>query len=135
MAEPTPQEIADIMAAVPDADIVVKQNDTWPAKAIQLTRRTRSGTAPVDLTGAEDVKLHIVKLDRSVRVTNGDCSVEGDPTDGWIEWAPEDGDTAHPGIYDAEADIDYGSDKRETVPSDSYMTLVIVPSLDPEPEP
>jgi hypothetical protein len=111
------------------ADYTLKQNDTWPPLRIQLKEGTP--TAPMDLTDAVSVTLHLVKQDKSVRIATDPCDIP-EPTDGWIEWTPNEGDTAFVGVYDAEADIDWGDGKRQTVPNSSYLTVEILASLDPE---
>lgn len=113
------------------ADYTLKQNDTFPPLRIQL--RQGSPLVPVDLTDAVEVILHLVKTDNSVRVVTDPCDID-DAEEGWISWTPAAGDTAFPGTYNAEADIDWGAGQRQTIPNSGYLSIVIEPSLDPEEE-
>jgi hypothetical protein len=102
----------------------IKQHDTWPPLPFALA----DANGPINLATATNVKF-LAKMTQPVAATiHGDC-VLVDPASGIgrYEWAA--GDTAQPGSYRVEFEIDWGAGKIETIPNDNYDTLVVLEDL------
>ena len=106
-------------------DLTLKQNDTWPPLVATLTKGDGS---PIDLTTAGTVHIYMKAPAGSIR--QGTCSIT-DAGQGVVSYTSGTADTAVPGTYRVEWDIDFGTGKRQTAPNDTYREILIVESLDP----
>jgi hypothetical protein len=115
-----------------NADLTMKQNDTWPPLSAVLTDGEGE---PLDLT---DVDAVHVFLSGPIKVKTGPCTIVGDPKEGAVEYpwqGAEGGDPADlhtAGSYKGEFEITYEDGSVQTVPNDSYFTIEVVADLGPE---
>lgn len=101
----------------------IKENDTKPILSAVL--QYADGTA-IDLATAT---VYFVMRDRHGTVKMvGDVTVIT-PADGEIEYSWQKGDTDADGFYDAEFMIVYANGDVQTVPSDSYLAVRVLPQL------
>lgn len=105
------------------------ENDTAP----DLRRQLLDGDGdPIDLTDASSVTITIGYARYShyyapfeVIVDRASCDIETPKTDGWVHWTPGTGDLSPPGTYHYIFEINWGDGTRQTVPPNSYETLVV----------
>jgi hypothetical protein len=107
------------------ADLTVKQYDTWPPLVATLTKG--DGT-PIDLTTAGTVHIYMKAPAGTIR--SGTCSIT-DAGNGVVSYTFGTADTAVPGTFKVEWDIDFGAGKRQTAPNDTWREILVVESLDP----
>lgn len=108
---------------VVEADFVVKQHDTWPP--IQVALSDQLGT--IDLSTATQVKF-LASSGLGGHDIDGICNVTNASV-GELIYTWVTGDTQYTGDYEVEFEITWNDGTIETVPNDSYGTLVIVADL------
>lgn len=101
----------------------IKQDDTAPALAASL----RSRGAPLDLTLADTVTVHMQHVD-ALKTVSGACDIT-DEEKGRIAYPWADGDTDTPGTYRVEFEIDFLDGTKQTVPDDGWVDVVVLPKL------
>ena len=106
------------------ADATMKTGDTWPPLVATLTKGDGS---PIDLTTATGVTIRMKSPSNAIRT--GACTVTN-AAQGIVSYTFIAADTATPGTYRLEWDIDFGSGKLQTAPNDDYRELLVVESLD-----
>jgi hypothetical protein len=104
------------------ADLVIKAGDTFPA----LVTTLEENSGPLDLTGAGTITMRMAS--NSVSMTDLECSIVGDPTNGVVEYEWDAGDTATPGTYKVDFLIDFGSGQLQSAPNDSEKEIIIRPA-------
>lgn len=114
---------------MPDADLTMKRNDTWPPLSAVL--KDGEGN-PLDLTTADTIRI---LLAGSITIKTGPAAIVGDPKDGTVEyeWQGAEGedpaDLHTAGEYKGEFEITYEDGSVQTVPNDDYFTLAVVEDL------
>lgn len=103
------------------ADLTIKQHDTYPP----LTAALKTSGVAIDLTTATAVK--VILKGATVTVT-GTCTVTGAST-GAVSYQWVTGDTAVADTYNGEFEVTWSDGKIETIPNDSYFTVVIKADL------
>lgn len=114
-----------------DPDFPIKRGDTSPPLEVQL----RNDGDPIDLSGDVTAGFRMRHQQDETLVT-GLCTIEN-AVDGEIVYIWNDGDTDTAGRYDAEFMLDYDMpenmsefDADETFPSDRYLRIDVVESLE-----
>jgi len=107
------------------ATVRVKQNDRRPVVVATLTDSTGGA---IDLSTASGVKFVMksatastAKIDTAATITTA--------TDGIVTYSWAAGDTDTTGTYDAEFEIDWGSNIYETIPTKNYLTVEVIDDL------
>jgi hypothetical protein len=104
----------------------IKQNDRRPYLEFQLLEP--DGTTPLDVSGADEITFIMRKEGSGVADVNAACTeVDWSLGQGVYEW--QDGDTAVTGSYQAEWEIVWPGDERQTVPVDSYYSVIVIDDL------
>ncbi len=105
----------------------IKQNDTTPPLRCALQFPSASGTV-LDLTNAAGVKFIMSHVNGTPKV-NRAATVLSPATAGVVmhTWLPADTNTA--GVYHAEWQITWGDGTIQTLPTESYVRIEIVPDL------
>lgn len=80
----------------------------------------------LNLTGAT---VYFVMRDRHGNVRAVGNATVTVPTAGKVEYQWQEGDTDVEGLYDAEFVVVYSNGLRQTVPSDSYLGIRVLPQL------
>jgi hypothetical protein len=111
------------------ADRTIKAGDTYPPIVGTLT----TGGGPIDLTAAVEVRMWMKS--ETLAINTDPCDID-DAENGVVSYLPSPTETAEPGTYQLEWQIDWGDDLEErpriqTVPNDGYEELVIIAALDP----
>jgi hypothetical protein len=104
-------------------DVIIKRGDTH--NCIKAVLKGANGSV-VDLTGCE-VKFHMAPLNRPAVISRA-AHIENAATgEIWLVWAPGETDTA--GVYRAEFEVVYQDGRRETFPSNGYISIQILDDL------
>lgn len=106
-------------------DITIKRGDTrYCIKAVLKNLRGK----PVDLTNCI-VNFHMVHLglNRKARVSRAVHIQDAAAGEVWVVWVP--GETDSTGIYRAEFEVVYQDGRRETFPSNGYISIQILDDL------
>ena len=91
----------------------IKQGDLRPYLKVQLVTLTEDGEVegPQDLTGATIVFSMRDKTTKEVIIeTESSCRFLGDPTEGWVQYEMEPGDTDVIGSYLGEFEATYSGE-------------------------
>lgn len=110
----------------------IKQGDTAPAYVVDLQENTDTTPTALDLTDATSVtfKMRLAGAAASAApVVDGDMTITT-PATGRITYEWVTGDTDVAGTYEAEFEILWDDLTIETVPNDSYLSIIIVDDLD-----
>lgn len=105
--------------------IYVKQGDTRPAAATQLTK----GLTAVDLTSATEVKFKMRQL-RQVDLSVDGAATITDAATGMVEYRWQASDTEDAGEYVAEWQVLWSDGSIESFPTLGYDSVVVYPDLD-----
>ena len=108
------------------------EGDTAPALARQLL--DGDGNA-IDLTNASKVEIRIAHARYShyyspyepivdFDAASNPCSID-DAVNGWVSWSPDAGDLSPAGSYHYVFKITYSDATEETVPNNTYETLIV----------
>lgn len=114
-----------------DNVIHVKKGDRLPKVRARLSGRDDTGAKVIkDLTGCTvRMLVRLISAPSSTTATSYACTVDVDPTSGWVEYAWAAGNTDTPGTYFVEFEVTDGSGKQETFPNDGFVTLDISAAL------
>jgi hypothetical protein len=104
-------------------DLTLKTGDTFPP----LVTTLEENGGPLDLTGADTVTMRMASGQTSL--TDLECDVVGDPTNGIVEYVWQAGDTDVPGTYKVDFLIDFGTGQLQSAPNDSEKEIVIRPAV------
>lgn len=107
------------------ATFYLKQNDTAPSLEAVLT--DSKGKART-LSNAASVKFHMASERGDVVVSNGACAIVNAGR-GIVSYAWQSGDTANPGTYNAEFQVQYTNGQVETFPNSSFIRVIIKEEL------
>lgn len=107
---------------MPSYDAVFKRGDTF--RPLDAVLSDTDGV--IDLTVATQVE---VLLRSATRLVHGICEVL-DPVAGSVRYEWADGDTDYADEYQVEWEITWPGGKLDTVPNDSYKTVLIAEDLD-----
>lgn len=105
----------------------IKQNDTRPRFRVPLKQDFGEETeAAIDLTDATSVVFHMRAVSGgAVKVEDGACTIEGDPTLGIVQYEWQAGDTDTAGEFEAEVEILWDDGGVETVPNNEYWAVTV----------
>ena len=106
-------------------DFVIKQNDTSPNIKSQLKD---SDSNPVDLSQVNSIFFHMEDYDAGEVIIEKEATIE-DAKNGIVYYDWQEGDTANPGKYLAEWQVNFDDVNVETFPNDSYIVIEIVREL------
>lgn len=104
------------------SDFFIKQGDTSPNIKAQLT--DENGT-PVDLSGAVNVYFHMENYNTEEVVIEKEAVIET-AEDGIVYYDWVEADTETPGRYNAEWQVDFGSNVIESYPNHNWIEIEIV---------
>ena len=90
----------------------IKQGDLRPYLKVQLVTLTTDGEVegPQDLTGADIVFTMRDKATKVVVIEEAPADIVGDPTEGWVQYEWEPGDTDALGSYLGEFEANCGGE-------------------------
>ena len=104
----------------------IKQNDRRPYLEFQLLEA--DGTTPLDVSGADQVTFIMRKSGSEEPEVNAACTeIDWVLGQGLYEWA--EGDTQEVGTFQAEWEILWPGDERQTVPVDTYYSVIVIDDL------
>ena len=104
-------------------DVTLKRGDT--RHAIRAVLKNTQGT-PVNLTDCS-VSFHMAPLGRHPVINRRVDIHDAENGEVWVVFAP--GETDITGAYRAEFLVAYGDGRKETFPSDGYISIQILPNL------
>lgn len=107
------------------ATFQLKQNDRLPKLRAALTDSTG---AALDLTGATVGFRMRARGTGTAVVLTGTAAAVTPATSGVVEYTWGAGDTATPGVYDAEWVLTYAG-SVQTVPTTGYLVVVVEPAI------
>jgi hypothetical protein len=103
-------------------DLTIKAGDTYPAFVAVLEEIT----GPIDLTGADGVTMRMAS--DTVTLPSLTCTVV-DAAQGIVSRVFTSGNTATPGLYSVEFEIEWDAGEIQTVPNDGVKEILIVDSV------
>lgn len=100
--------------------IFIKQNDLAPDVEAQLIepKKPNQPREPIDLTAAVAVRF------LASNGVNAPCTVD-DELEGRVRYVWQAGDTDVAGTFEAEFEIEWAGGKKQTVPSNGSIKLII----------
>jgi hypothetical protein len=104
-------------------DVIIKRGDT--RNCIKAMLKDASG-APVDLTDCS-VSFHMASLNRPAVISRAAHIEDAGNGEVWMVWAPGETDIA--GIFRAEFEVVYQDGRKETFPSNGYISIQILDDL------
>jgi len=104
-------------------DVILKRGDT--RHAVKAILKDVEGD-PVDLTGCE-VSFAMAPLGRRAVINRAAHIQDAVAGEVWVVWVP--GETDITGIYRAEFKVIHPDGKKETFPSDGYISIQIMNDL------
>jgi hypothetical protein len=104
-------------------DVILKRGDT--RHAVKAILKDVEGD-PVDLTGCE-VSFVMAPLGRRAVINRAAHIQDAVAGEVWVVWVP--GETDITGIYRAEFKVIYPDGRKETFPSDGYISIQIMNDL------
>lgn len=117
------------MATTFERERRIKQGDTAPP--LEATLRDAVTKAPVDLTGATQVRFKMRPAGSGATPTvDANAAIIGDPVNGRVRYVWVDADTAVPGRYEAEYQITWADTTKQTVPNEGYFFVNVIGDLD-----
>lgn len=110
---------------------IIKQNDTRPVYTTTLQDNVDTDTPDaIDLTNATGVKFKMRKTGTTgAPKVNGNMAFVDRPT-GKVSYTWVVGDTDTADTYDVEFEITWNDGGVETVPNDSFKTVIVKDDLD-----
>lgn len=108
----------------------IKQHDSAPSYVVDLADNFGTPSqAPIDLTSATTVTFLMRKTGTTGTPKVSAVMTVVSAVDGRVQhdWGTTDTDTV--GTYDVEFEIAWGDGTIETVPNDSYNTVIVVDDL------
>lgn len=105
--------------------INIKQNDRRPAAQTSLYR----GTTLVDLTDATGITFKMTYRGKKDLTVNTAATIN-DAVTGDVEYRWQEGDTAVPGVYNAEWEVAWNDGTTETFPTLGSEIVLISGDLD-----
>jgi len=109
--------------AVVGYDVMIKRGDT--RHAIRAILKDAKGN-PINLTDCE-VSFAMAPLGRGAVINRAAHIQDAVAGEVWVVWVP--GETDITGIYRAEFKVIYPDGKKETFPSDGYISIQIMNDL------
>lgn len=110
-----------------DLIFTIKKDNTRPI----LRRQLQDGSGdPIDLTGST-VRFFMRSKNGVMLITEGACTISGDPTLGWVEYSWILADTAVSGYHRGEFQVEYSPGQFETFPNKGYLQIEVEDDLDP----
>lgn len=106
--------------------INMKQGDRLPALRVALL--DANGTA-IDVTSATVTFRMRDARTKALKVAAGTCTKPNGGADGVVQYAWAAGDTDTVGAYEGEFACSFAGPLVQTVPTNGYVTLVVVDSL------
>lgn len=106
------------------AVLTYKKGDLEPK--FVATLKNSDGSA-IDLTSASSVKFIAVPVGGGTTINR--AMVFENRFAGQVSWSPTSGDTATAGAYNFEIQITWTTGRWQTVPSDSFASMVIVQDI------
>ena len=104
-------------------DVTIKRGDT--RNCIKAVLKDSAGE-PVNLAGCE-VKFLMAPLGQAAVINRAAHIQDAAAGEVWVVWVP--GDTDKSGVYQAEFKVTYGDGRKETFPSDGYISIQIMNDL------
>lgn len=102
----------------------IKQNDT----KVNLKATLSNESGPVDLTGCT-VRFLMLGYGKSELKINRETTLIQDAANGIVWFVFETGDTAEAGHYKAEFEVSFPDGRKETFPSNGFITIEIKSDL------
>ena len=108
----------------------VKQKDTRPVYLVQLVDASTGSNVPINLTNATSVtfKMRVHGGTGAPKVTAAATIV--DAVNGKVQYTFTSANLDTVGTFDVEFEILWNDGGIETVPNDSYLTVIVVNDLD-----
>ena len=107
------------------ARLVLKKDDLKPIVTATLT--DASGDA-IDLSTSTGIKFIMKSPSSSTAKVDSSAAIIT-ATDGTVSYTWTTGDTDTSGSYQAEFEVNWGSDVYQTYPAEGYMDIIINPDL------
>lgn len=107
------------------ADLVIKQNDTYPPLQAQLS----DASGPVNLTTADSVVLNLKAKGAGAIIGGGPCTITV-PAEGRVTYAWTLADTGAVTVFDGEFQVNWGAGAVTTFPNNGYFEVQIMAELD-----